>query len=264
MPDPRVSIVIPVFNRCDLTVACLTALAEHTPADLYEVVVVDNASTDATPDVLAALEGDVTVVTNETNRGFAVACNQGADRARGDIVLFLNNDTEVRPGWLDALLSALDHDKRIGAAGARLLFPDGTIQHAGMLLVERTDLGGLYEGVHRHVGKPADWPEALEPADMLAVTGAVLAVRAAAFTAVGGFDDGYWNCFEDVDLCLKLGEAGWTVRYVPDAVIVHHESASGAERFTGVQAGVRRFAERWRGRFVPDAVFDGEHARIRR
>lgn len=256
MPTPRASIVIPLFNRCDLTLACLTAIEAHTPDDLYEVVLVDNGSTDATGDLLAGLEGDVVVVRNDTNLGFARACNQGAAASSGDLLVFLNNDTEVTPGWLGALLGGFAADPSIGAAGARLLFPDGSLQHAGMVLVERTDLG-VYEGMHRWVGQPADTPGALQPAYLQAVTGAVLGVRPHAFAEVGGFDEGYWNCFEDVDLCLQLGAAGWRIAYLPACVVVHHESASGPERRTGIPAGARRFADRWRGRFTPDATYDG-------
>lgn len=254
---PRASIVIPLFNRCDLTVACLQAIESATDPDLYEVVIVDNASTDATGELLDALAGDVTIIRNAENAGFARACNQGAAAATGEVLVFLNNDTEVTPGWLDGLLVAFDEEPSIGVAGARLLFPDGTLQHAGMLLVERADLG-LFEGRHRWLGQPADTPGADQPAVLQAVTGAVLAIRAEVFAAVDGFDEGYWNCFEDVDLCLKAGAAGWHVVYVPWSVVVHHESQSGPERRTGIPAGARRFADRWRGRFTPDAVYDGQ------
>jgi GT2 family glycosyltransferase len=257
---PRTSIVIPLFNRCDLTLACLEALVAGTDPDRYEVVLVDNASTDGSGDLLASLEGDVVVIRNDENRGFATACNQGAAAATGDLLVFLNNDTEVLPGWLEALLAAFDGDPSIGAAGARLLFPDGTIQHGGMAIVERLDVG-VFEGAHRFLGQPADTPGALQPCYLQAVTGAVLGVRAHAFRGVGGFDEGYWNCFEDVDLCLQLGAAGWRVAYVPACVVVHHESQSGPERRTGIPAGAARFAERWRGRITPDAFYDGKQLR---
>lgn len=252
--------MLPLFNRCDLTLACLEALVAGTDPDRYEVVVVDNASTDGTGALLDALEGDVVVVRNAENLGFARACNQGAAAATGDLLVFLNNDTEVHPGWLEALLAAFDGDASIGAAGARLLFPDGTIQHGGMAIVERTDLG-LFEGAHRFVGLPADTPDALRSCYQQAVTGAVLGVRAHAFRQLGGFDEGFWNCYEDVDLCLRLGAAGWRVAYVAECVVTHHESASGPERRTGIPAGAQRFAERWRGRIVPDATFDGQQLR---
>ena len=256
----RASIVIPLFNRCDLTLACLEALVAGTDPDRYEVVIVDNASTDGTPDLLASLDGDVVVIRNEENLGFARACNQGAAAASAELLVFLNNDTEVFPGWLEALLAGLDGDPSIGAAGARLLFPDGTIQHGGMAIVERLDVG-VFEGAHRFLGQPADTPGALQPCYLQAVTGAVLAVRTHAFRGVGGFDDGYWNCYEDVDLCLRLGAAGWRVAYLPACVVTHHESQSGPERRTGIPAGARRFADRWRGRITPDAVHDGTQLR---
>ena len=243
------SIVIPCFNRADLTLQCLQALAASTEPGTYEVVLVDNGSTDATAQ-LADLAGPLfSVIRNEENLGFARACNQGAAAARAPVVVFLNNDVLARPGWLPALLAPFEHDPTVGIVGARLLFPDGSLQHAGIVIGTGVADGRL-QGAHRFYQMPGDTPEALVAGEVQAVTGAVLAIRREAWDAVGGFDEGYWNGLEDVDLCLSVGDQGWKVVYEPSAVLVHLESQSGAERWSKFDANVERFHQRWQHRFV--------------
>ncbi|HET6284037.1 MAG TPA: glycosyltransferase family 2 protein, partial [Polyangia bacterium] len=129
-PAPRVSIIVPVHGHWAYTWKCLMAIVEATRDVSHEVIVVDNGSTDETPAALALLEG-VRFLRNEDNRGYAAACNQGAAVARGPHLVFLNNDTEPRPGWARAMLAVMDADPHIAAVAPRLVFPDGTIQHAG-------------------------------------------------------------------------------------------------------------------------------------
>ncbi len=254
LPGARqpVTIVIPCWNRSEDTVRCLKAIQATTPPGTYEVVLVDNGSTDAT----ATLRDDpanpvLTVLRNDTNRGYAVACNQGARVSSRDVVLFLNNSTEVQSGWLEPLLDELGAHPEVGAVGARLLYPDGTVQHAGVDLVFDTD--GVLDGVHRFRGSAGDDPAVLDRCTVPVVTGALLAVRREAFWAVGGFDEDYWNGNEDVDLCLSLRTAGWRVVYRPDSCAVHHEPASGPERFTMGSDNRRRLDERWADRVLAEA-----------
>ncbi|WP_432535517.1 glycosyltransferase [Kineococcus arenarius] len=255
-PTPRVSVVIPLFNRADLTGQCLAALVEHTPEDLYEVVLVDNGSTDGTAELLAGLGGDVTVISNPENRGFAAACNQGAAAARGDVVLLLNNDVIVTEGWLEPLVDVLDRQPDVGAVGSLLLYPDGKVQHAGVLLIDTPECP--LTAVNALRGADTTDSEALLHARTYqAVTGALVAFRREAFTAAGGFDEGYWNGLEDVDLCLRLGRAGWKVVYEPRSVAVHLESQSGPERFAKVTENVVRFVQRWLPLAVPDLLVRG-------
>jgi len=243
------TVVIPVYLRADLTRRCLERLASVDAGASFEVVIVDNGSADGTARLLGSLGGDVTVVTNWVNLGFARACNQGARLARAQRVVFLNNDVEVEPGWLGALCAELD-SPGVGAAGALLTFPDGTVQHAGVVLAEGGD--GLVHGVHLARKRPLGelGPLSLRPP---VVTGALMAVRRDAFSALGGFDEGYWNGNEDVDLCLRLREAGWEVALAPSSRGVHHESASGAARFARAAENVARLNHRWRGR-LPEGV----------
>lgn len=244
---PRVSVIIPVYNGAALTEKCLYGIAGNTgtgegpDAPDYEVVVVDNGSDDWTMYLLHAMEGDLRVLSNDRNLGFAHACNQGAAASQAEYLLFLNNDTVPHPQWLAAMVTAADRDPRIGIVGARLLYPDGSVQHAGLHLVN-----GIPD--HEFRGVAADDPRVLEPRDLDMVTGACLLIRRYLFEALGGFDVEFVNGVEDVDLCLRVRERGYRVRYCPEAVVDHHEAQS-AGRFDHVQENVQRFITRWQGRF---------------
>ena len=243
-----VSIVIPVFNRAELTRDCLAALAATT-RDRFaavpgrvEVIVVDNASTDDTPALLAGCGSAITVVRHDENLGFARACNAGARHASGAYVVFLNNDTVPQPHWLDALVAAADSDPAIGAVGARLLYPNGTIQHAGLAFTPD------FEPVHAFHGVAGDAPEVSHDRDCEAVTGACLLMPRALFLELGGFDEGYRMYFEDVDLCLRVRAAGRRVRYAAASVVVHLERASSPSfgaAFALNRESRLRFRERW-------------------
>lgn len=219
------SIVVLHYGNPALTDACLDSIE-----DGPEVVLVDNGSLGywhSRADLLIAPRG---------NLGFARGCNVGARSAEGDLLVFLNNDTVTTPGWLHALERPFD-EPEVGVAGAKLLYPDGKVQHAGVDLYR--DERGILTGAH------ADQVFADARRDVPAVTGACMAVRRKWFEQVGGFDTGYWNGYEDVDLCLQATEAGLVVRYEPACVVVHHESRSGAERWSKVRENVERLQQRW-------------------
>ncbi|MEW6749561.1 MAG: glycosyltransferase [Candidatus Latescibacterota bacterium] len=246
---PRASIVIPVCNQAEYTEQCLLALAGSAGGGPeHEVLVVDNASDDWTPYLLQVFSGDLKVLRNEENVGFARACNQAAREARGEYLVFLNNDTVPQPGWLEALVRTADADARIGVVGARLLYP-GTrrVQHAGL---------ALRGGIPEHVGRGADAldPTVTAPRDLDMVTGACMLVRRSLFAELEGFDTGYQNGVEDVDLCLRARDRGWRVTYCPDCVVEHHEGKSQG-RYDHVQENLQRFAARWQGRFGADGRF---------
>jgi GT2 family glycosyltransferase/Flp pilus assembly protein TadD len=258
MPCPRVSIIIPVFNKIELTRACLRAVRSNTPSDLFEIIIVDNASTDGTQVFLKEEAADARVIRNQVNRGFAGACNQGARAARGDCLLFLNNDTEPRPGWLEPLLQILDNDPEVAAAGSKLLYPDGTIQHAGIRIVQDHPSSDLLRGVNAHQGRPSDFPLANHPLSVQALTAASLLIRASAFLEAGGFDEEYWNGYEDVDLCFKLQEKGWRLVYQPRSVVIHYESQSGPERFRRARQNIERLHSQWLEKIRPDLIITGD------
>jgi GT2 family glycosyltransferase len=238
------TIVLPVHNRAALTRGCLDVLLADPPADC-EVVVVDDASTDSTPELLAGYGESIRSLTLAENGGYANACNEGAARAGGEALVFLNNDTEPRPGWLDALRRHLQAHPRAAAIGAKLLYPTGAVQHAGVVIGQDGYPHNLYAGL------PAEHPAVNRSRALQAVTGACMLVRRDAFERVGGFDTGFVNSLEDVDLCLRLGEAGGEVRYCHEAVVVHLESASRGrqDRF---ERSVALWRERWRDRAPRD------------
>ena len=128
------SVIIPVFNKVEFTFQCLRSLLREVNFNDTEVIIVDNASTDRTRELLNHFRGHVRVIENAENRGFVDACNQGAESARGRYLVFLNNDTVVLPGWLEALVETIERDERAGAVGSLLLYPDGRIQEAGSVI----------------------------------------------------------------------------------------------------------------------------------
>jgi GT2 family glycosyltransferase len=212
--DGLLSIVIPVFNRVELTRACLKSLAENTTCP-FEVLLVDNGSTDDTP----ALEKEfsfVRLLPQGRNLGFARANNIGASAARGSILVLLNNDTEVHRGWDTAIHEELQNPD-VGIVGLRLLYPDNTIQHAGVVFGN----DGLPWHVYR--GFPATAPEVMQRRELHAVTGACLAMRTRDYAHFHGLNENFINCYEDMDLCLRVRQSGLSVVYQPKGCVTHHE-----------------------------------------
>ena len=229
---PLVSLIIPTRDRGDLLKQCLNSIAEHGYQGLQtEVLIIDNNSTD--PDTLSYLAQlnqslDVRVLSCPGPFNYASLNNHAAAFANGEVLLFLNNDVEaLHSGWLEALVSEALRPQ-IGAVGAKLLFDDQTIQHAGVVL----GIGGIAGHAHKYL--PADDPGYQLRLQLThavsAVTAAVLAVRKSVFESVGGFDaDLFAVNYNDVDLCLRLQLAGYRNLYCADAMLMHHESRSRGE-----------------------------------
>jgi len=232
------SVVVPVCNRAALTRQCLDILLASEPEGAtLETVVVDDASSDATRQVLALYGDRIRVLGNEENVGFAAACNRGAAAASGEWLVFLNNDTLPQPGWLDALLRYAARDERIGLVGAKLLFPNDTVQHAGVVFSrDRTPH-------HVYAGFRAEHPAVNKSRQFQVVTGACALIRRALFHEAGGFDPGFLNGYEDVDLCLRLRRLGYEVHYCHESVLYHLESATRESRLD--DRNHRLFLERW-------------------
>ncbi|HXV06353.1 MAG TPA: glycosyltransferase family 2 protein [Solirubrobacterales bacterium] len=257
---PRISVIVPVHNRAALTASCLDALLATLPPGC-EAIVVDDASTDSTPELLAGYGEAIRTVRLERNGGYARACNAGAEAARGEALLFLNNDTEPRPGWLEAMARYAEEHPAAAVVGARLLYPGGVVQHAGVTIGQDGYPHNLYAGF------PAEHAAVNRSRRLQAVTGACMLVRRDAFEAAGGFDGGYLNSLEDVDLCLRIGEAGGEVHYCHEAVVTHLESASRG-RLDRFERSLALYRERWRERvrrddlsiYAEDGLIEVEYA----
>lgn len=240
----RCSIIVPVHNQAALTQKCLSSVLETESRTPFEVIVVDDASSDETAELLAGLGDSVQVVTHSENAGFATSCNDGAATAKGEYLVFLNNDTIAREGWLDALVDYADRHPAAAAVGSKLLFPDDTVQHAGVVIGEDRLPRHLYTGF------PADHPAVNKSRRFQAVTAACMLVRRDAFEQVGGFDASYHNDLEDLDLCLRLQEQGHEIHYCHGSVLYHLESVSREVKHTSESALLYR--RQWGDRVVPD------------
>jgi GT2 family glycosyltransferase len=241
---PIVSVIIPTYGQVPCTLRCLAAIAADPPAAPIEVIVIDDASHDPEVARLASVKG-IRLIRQTRNRGFLHTCNEAAKRAAGRHLLFLNNDTQPLPGWLDAMLALLRARPDAGAVGARLLYPNGRLQEAGGIIWN--DASGWNFGR----GDEPNKPEYAYVREVDYCSGAALLVRAALFARLGGFDPRYAPAyFEDSDLAFRLRAAGFKTLYQPLAEVIHIEGAShGTDTTRGVKACQRinrdTFVARW-------------------
>ncbi|MFY9294245.1 MAG: glycosyltransferase family 2 protein, partial [Methylorubrum rhodinum] len=262
-PAPLVSVVIPTRDRAELLAVALDGLFSGTDYPALEAIVVDNDSREEATAALFAryvAEPRLRVLPVPGPFNFSDLSNRGAAAARGGVLLFLNNDIAVmEPGWLAELVSiACEPD--VGAVGAKLLYPDGTLQHGGIVL----GIGGV--AGHSHLGIAGDAPGYFArmqlTQEVSAVTGACLAIRAEVFSQVGGFDAAALAvAFNDVDLCLRLRAAGYRNVWTPFARLVHHESMSRGpedtpEKRARFEAESRVMRERWGAELRSDPYYN--------
>ncbi len=245
-----VSIVIPVLNQIDLTEQCLQSLLSVEAGVSFEIVLVNNGSDTVTTERLylwEAVVDNLRVVRNFKNLNFALGCNLGAAASRGRTIVFLNNDTQATtPNWLANLVRPLDQPD-VGVVQPKLLYPDRTVQCMGVVFAEQGTLGyPIYQNAPEHAA------HVNKSRKFQAVTAACMAVHAADFVRLGGFDPIYRNGQEDVDFCLRLqentGKTGW---YAADSSIIHHESKTPG-RGTFIMENRYVFIDRWEGRIQPD------------
>ncbi|SEJ06297.1 glycosyltransferase [Frateuria terrea] len=241
---PHVSIVIPVHGKLAYTLACLRSLARHGAKASFETIVVDDASPDDSASVLTQVEG-LRLLRNERNVGFVDSCNAGAAAARGEFLLFLNNDTQVTPGWLDALLACFTQRPDCGMAGPRLVYPDGRLQEAGGLVFA----DGSCWNTGRFEARNAPAYQYRRRTDY--VTGAAMLLRREVFQRVGGFDVRYRPAYyEDTDLAFAVRDLGLEVYYEPASTVIHCEGiTSGTDLATGTKRhqaiNQATFATKW-------------------
>jgi GT2 family glycosyltransferase/glycosyltransferase involved in cell wall biosynthesis len=254
--QPVVSIIIPVYNQIEVTLDCLRSIKRHTVGIPYEVILVDDNSS-SHPQACLDRVGGLRLIRHDSNVGFLNSCNDGVGNAKGEYLIFLNNDTEPQRGWLSALLRVFQKRPDAGLVGAKLVYPDGRLQEAGGVIFN--DASGWNYGRNDHPDKPEY--NYVREADYC--SGACIAIRRTVFEEVGRFDRRYVPAYyEDTDLAFKIREAGYKVYYQPQAVVIHHEGASsgtstesGVKRFQLVNRG--KFRDKWKDALSKQAIPDG-------
>jgi GT2 family glycosyltransferase len=262
-PAPSTSIIIPTCDGHDHVRSCLTSLEETLPDPFEgEVIVVDDASgtevAKTLRDVIRNSRLQINVLRNQENRGFVSSCNHGARSASGDFLVFLNDDTLPQHGWLPPLLRIFREHPDAGAAGGRLVYPDGTLQEAGNVIFSNGS------GANFGRGDYVDAPLYKYVREVDYCSGALLATPRDVFIELGGFDERYRPAYyEDADYCFTLREHGKRVYYQPESIVLHVEGATGG---TDLNSGVKRyqsvnrvkFVEKWAStlRHQPDAPGD--------
>jgi GT2 family glycosyltransferase len=249
---PLVSIIIPVYNQFAYTYSCLRAITEHSGNVSYEVILADDCSKDLTSQIEKVIK-NIRVVRTDRNLRFLKNCNYSAKFARGKYYLFLNNDTQVQPDWLEPLVKLLEENPDIGLTGSRLVYPDGRLQEAGGILWKD---GSAWN--YGHGNNPA-LPEYHYVKEVDYISGASMMVRCELWKQLGGFDERFAPAYcEDSDFAFSIRKAGYRVVYQPLSIVVHFEGISNG---TDISAGLKayqienqtKFYEKWKD------VLESEH-----
>jgi O-antigen biosynthesis protein len=253
--DPSVAIVIPFRDQARLTAQCLASIEKSPGYDNYDVVLIDNGSTEPETQALRRrIEArGVRVLDYPEAFNWATLNNMAAANTDADLLLLMNNDVEAKSeGWLHALVE-LAQLPEVGVVGARLIFPDGVLQHAGVLLGARGIAEHIFSGMPPGSAGYFLWDRVVRPYS--AVTGACLMTRHSVFDELGGFDEALAVAFNDVDYCMRASDAGYRVLYTPHAELVHHESTSRGT--SGFGRDVKHFVSKWdRSRIRSDPFYN--------
>lgn len=242
--SPKVSIVIPVYNNFEVTYNCLASIHLSGVSVTYEVIIVDDFSSDNTKGITDIISG-IRYYRNEVNKGFVESCNAGAKQAKGDYIVFLNNDTEVFSAWLDELLYVFKSNDKAGLVGGKLLYPDGTLQEAGGIVWK--------SGVPYNYGNKMNpyFPKYNYTRQVDYISGACIMLEKGMWEELGGFDEIYKPAYyEDTDLAFRVREKGYQVIYTPFCQVLHYEGMSnGVDVTKGVKqyqiVNAKKFKSRW-------------------
>lgn len=254
--NPEVSIIIPVFNNALITWRCLKSIFINTSYVSYEVIVIDDHSTESLSTIGVQTTG-IHLIRNSENLGFLKSCNKTATQAKGRFICFLNNDTEVQEGWLEHLIAVFKKNESAAITGPKLIYPDGRLQEAGGIIWN--DASAWNYGRFDEAQKP-DY-NYLKEVDY--ISGACLVIRKTVWDKVGGFDEQFAPAYyEDTDLAMKVRKAGYEVIYQPLAVVTHHEGASngldessGLKKFQAVNR--TKFFSKWEHELLVGASPNG-------
>ena len=242
---PKVSIIIPVYNQFAYTYNCLRTIYENSRDVDYETIIADDCSNDQTTRIAEVAE-NITVARTDNNVRFLLNCNNAAKRAKGQYILFLNNDTQVMDNWLMPLITLMESDDKIGMVGSKLIYPDGTLQEAGGILWNDGSAWNFGNGQNPespqfNYVKEADY-----------ISGAAIMVKKSLWEEIGGFDERFAPAYyEDTDLAFEVRKHGYKVMYQPLSVVVHFEGKSnGTDTSAGLKAyqveNAKKFFEKWK------------------
>ena len=256
---PSLDVVVVSYRATPLLRDCLRSLLDNPPSGPMQVHVVDNASGDGTAEMVRRELPEVRLTVNDANLGFGAANNIGIEAGQAPYVLVLNPDTRITPGALDSLLAVMESRPEVGMVGPRLELDDGSFDHASRRGFP-TPLGALghFTGLGRGKGATGALAQYrapdVESGPVDAINGAFMLIRRAALAEVGGFDERYWMYMEDLDLCYRFAEAGWTTWYEPSVTVAHIKAGtSGRHRSLRLtyafHYGMYRF---YRDHYAPD------------
>lgn len=242
---PVISIIIPVYNQFTYTYNCLKSILENSGDTSYEIIIADDVSDDLTLHLSEVVE-NINIIRNEKNQMFLRNCNHAAQYAKGEYILFLNNDTQVQENWLQPLLDLMGSDSEIGMVGSKLIYPDGSLQEAGGII------WGDGHAWNYGNGQNANQPQFNYVKDVDYISGAAIMIRTSLWKEIGGFDDRFAPAYcEDADLAFEVRKYGYRLVYQPLSVVVHFEGKSnGTDTSTGIKSyqveNSKKLAEKWK------------------